>query len=169
MMERDEAWSRIEWQAERGGRVIWLSGEEGVETSSLIAWAISEWQRVGHRVLFADFSPMADPAVSERAVLLRLLGPHADRVRATVSLWRRLEQVLSAAGSDIRVILDRIELAGTPSRAMVSTIRHLVTRYGATLIVVSPRNRSGRSRILATWADLELGSSEASGLSELAA
>ena len=62
-MEQDEAWARIEWQAERGGRVVWLSGEEGVETSSLIARAISEWQQSGDCVLFADFSLMADPGV----------------------------------------------------------------------------------------------------------
>lgn len=168
-MEQDEAWARIEWQAERGGRVVWLSGEEGVETSSLIARAISEWQQSGDCVLFADFSPMADPGVSERAVLLRLLGAHAERARGTVSLWRRLDQVLAAAGPQIRVILDRIELAQAPCRGVVSTIRHLVTRHRATLVVVSPRNVSARSRILAAWADLEIGRSVAGAVAGLVA
>ena len=163
MMGRDELWSRIEWQADRGGRVVWLSGDDGVEMSSLIAQAISGWQQSGHCVLFADLSSMSDPAETERTVLLRLLGPHVGRARSTVSLWRRLEQVLSTSGPEIRVILDRIELARAPGRAVVSTIRHLVTRCRATLIVVSPRNETARSRVLSAWADMEIGATESCG------
>lgn len=169
MLEWDEAWARIEWQAERGGRMIWLSGEDGVETSSLIARAISDWQQAGYCVLFADLSQMDGPEASGRTVLLRLLGPHADRARATVSLWRRLDQVLATAGSDVRIILDRIELAQAPCRSMLSTIRHLVTRHRATLVVASPRNVSARSRILAAWADLEIGRSVTGGVTGLVA
>ena len=157
MVEPLEAWSRIQWQAERGGRVIWLSGEGGVETASLVARSISEWRGSGLRVLFADFSSMVDSELFERTLLLRLLGPHAQQARATVSLWRRLAGVLAESGSDARIILDRIESAGQPSRAVVSTIHHLVTRHGATLLVVSPRDDQGRSRILSAWADVEIG------------
>jgi hypothetical protein len=157
MIEPLEAWSRIQWQARRGGRVIWLSGEDGVETASLVARSISCWRTSGLRVLFADFSSGVDPESFEPMVLLSLLGVHAGQARATVSLWRRLEAVLAESGPDARVILDRIESAGQPSRAVVSTIHHLVTRHGGTLLVVSPRNDRGRSRVLSAWADLEIG------------
>ena len=166
MMGREELWSRIEWQSARGGRVVWLSGDDGVGTSSLIAQAISAWQQSGHCVLFADLSSLSDSAEPERTVLLRLLGPHVGQARSTVSLWRRLEQVLSTTGPEIRVILDRIELARGPGRSMVATIRHLVTRCRATLIVVSPRNESARSRILSSWADMEIGANESYGCLE---
>jgi len=169
MIEPLEAWSRIQWQAQRGGRVIWLSSEDAVETASLVARSISEWRRSGLRVLFTDFSSMVDPESFERTLLLRLLGPHARQARATVSLWRRLEGVLAESGSDARVILDRIESAGQPSRAVVSTIHHLVTRHRATLLVASPRDGSGRSRILSAWADLEIGQIAPGGASRLVA
>ncbi len=163
MLDRDEARARIEWQAGRGGRVIWLSGRDGVEISSLIARAISDWQQAGHRVLFTDLSPLAvcgtaEHAETERRVLERLLGPDVDRARATPALWNRFEQILAADGRTTRVILDRVEAARAPGRRLVATIRHLVTRHGATLVVVSPRDDSARSRILAAWTDLEVGS-----------
>ncbi|MED5448742.1 MAG: hypothetical protein VYA62_10990, partial [Planctomycetota bacterium] len=133
MMDRDETRARVEWQAERGGRVIWLSGRDGVEISSLIARAISDWQQAGRRVLFTDLSPLAvcgaaEHPETERRVLERLLGPDIDRARATPALWHRFEQILLADGRATRVILDRVEAAGARGRRLVATIRHQVTR-----------------------------------------
>ncbi len=174
MMDRDETRARVEWQAERGGRVIWLSGRDGVEISSLIARAISDWQQAGQRVLFTDLSPLAvcgaaEHPETERRVLERLLGPDIDRARATPALWHRFEQILAAEGRSTRVILDRVEAARAPGRRLVATIRHQVTRHGATLVVVSPRDESVRSRTLAAWTDLEVGSVCDGGVVERAA
>jgi len=174
MMDQDETQARVEWQAERGGRVIWLSGQNGVEISLLIARAISDWQQAGQRVLFTDLSPLAvcgaaEHPETERRVLERLLGPDIERARATPALWHRFERILLAEGGSTRVILDRVEAAGARGRRLVATIRHQVTRHGATLVVVAPRDESVRSRVLAAWTDLEVGSVSDGGVAERAA
>ena len=108
----------------------------------------------------------AEHPETERRVLERLLGPDIERARATPALWHRFERVLLAEGRSTRVILDRVEAAGARGRRLVATIRHQVTRHGATLVVVAPRDESVRSRVLAAWTDLEVGSVSDGGVVE---
>ena len=82
-----------------------------------------------------------------------------DRKR-TESIWAKYRNSLKASTGDDKTKkeFDRVEAARAPGRRLVATIRHLVNRHGATLVVVSPRDDSARSRILASWTDLEVGS-----------